>query len=64
MSQQQDYKKCRDCIHYDPSPFPEYGGKLAKCRAVKRNPVGAGKIGWYTVASRECYEPKEGEEPT
>lgn len=51
--------KCRECRFYDPSPFPGYAGKLAKCTNPNKNFVGAGVIGYYTLASSECFKRKE-----
>lgn len=48
--------KCQSCRWYDATQFPEYGGKLAKCVNPKKNFIGAGLIGCYTLASSECYE--------
>lgn len=55
----EDYPKCFDCIHYDPSPFPEYHGKLAICDNPDKDFVGSGKIGRFTIASKRCFEKKE-----
>lgn len=51
--------KCRYCKYYDPSPYPEYKGKLAVCRSDHPYSVGLGKIGFYTLASRDCFEWRE-----
>lgn len=48
-------KKCIECKYYDPSPFPEYNGKLALCRGSSYQY----KIGCFTLADRECFEPKD-----
>lgn len=50
------FAKCRDCKYYDASPFPEYEGKLAICTNPQKEFIGAGKIGFYTLASSACYE--------
>lgn len=54
------YKKCRDCAYYDASPFPKYKGKLAKCSNPHCADIGAGKIGFFTLASSECFTEKAG----
>ena len=54
-----DVAKCRDCKFYDASPFPEYHGKLAVCQKPTHADIGDGKIGFFTLASHECFEPKE-----
>lgn len=51
------FAKCRDCKYYDPTPCPEYAGKLARCRSKQNY---AFKVGFYSLASKECYAPKEG----
>lgn len=48
--------RCRECAFYDPTPFPEYEGKLAKCSNPERDFIGSGKIGCYTFASRLCFK--------
>ena len=47
--------KCADCDFYDPTPFPEYRGKLAVCRNPHSTDIGDGKIGCYTVADKKCF---------
>ena len=56
LEQLKNCTKCRDCRFYDATPFPEYDGKLAKCVNPNKNFIGAGKIGFYTLASTECFE--------
>lgn len=51
--------KCRDCAFYDATPFPEYNGRLAKCKNPNCDFIGAGKIGYNTLASGECFKKKE-----
>lgn len=51
-------KRCANCKHYDPTPFPEYNGRLAICKNKKKHEIGDGKIGIYTVANKMCFEPK------
>lgn len=56
------YAKCRNCRFYDPTPYPEYNGKLAQCTNPNKDFIGAGKIGYYTLASSVCYERREQED--
>lgn len=46
-----EYERCINCEHYDPTPFPEYEGKLALCRGDSY----MYKVGCFTLASRECF---------
>lgn len=48
--------KCHECMFYDSSKYPEYHGKLAECKNPKKNFIGAGLIGYYTLASAECFK--------
>jgi len=50
------YAKCRDCRHYDATPYPEYNGKLARCRSERSYFY---KVGLNTLASKDCFERKE-----
>ena len=45
--------KCRDCKHYDTTPFPLHEGKLALCRNEKSWLF---KVGFKTVANKDCFE--------
>lgn len=44
---------CKDCQHFDSSPFPEHGGKIALCRGKSW----LYKIGHKTLAGA-CFCPK------
>jgi len=50
-----NHKKCCDCKHYDPSPFPEHNGKLALCRGDSW----LYKIGYKTLAGSCFYSKKK-----
>ena len=52
-------EQCINCKHYDPSPFPEYNGRLAVCGSDHPAEQGAGKIGCFTLAHSTCFERKQ-----
>ena len=47
--------KCRDCVNYDTSRFPEECGKLAICR---ENKSGMHKVGHYSLGCEFFKERK------
>lgn len=58
MSSIFDYPRCYQCEYYDQSKFPEYNGKLAICKNENKEFIGAGKIGFYTIANKKCFKKK------
>lgn len=52
------HERCRNCMHYDPSPFPEYNGKLALCRGESW----LYKVGINTIAG-ECFKRRHPNDP-